>query len=101
MLAPGPVRTEFLEVAGMDEDKFAEAFPKFLWMQSRDVARIGVEALENDRGIVIAGLRRDRRSVARHGVAGAGCLPRTSLPGRASVGTPFSAITSPETIVAT
>ena len=27
--------------------------------------------------------------------------PRTSLPGRAEVGTPFSAITSPETMVAT
>lgn len=33
--------------------------------------------------------------------AGAGCLPRISLPGRAEVGTPFSAITSPETTVAT
>jgi len=33
--------------------------------------------------------------------AGADCLPRTSLPGRAEVGTPFSAMTSPETIVAT
>jgi short-subunit dehydrogenase len=57
MLAPGPVRTEFLQSAGMDEDKFAASFPKFLWMPSRDVARIGVEALENDRGIVIAGKR--------------------------------------------
>ena len=57
MLAPGPVRTEFLQAAGMDEDKFAAAFPKFLWMPSRDVARIGVEALENDRGAVIAGKR--------------------------------------------
>jgi short-subunit dehydrogenase len=57
MLAPGPVHTEFLEVAGMDEKAFAAAFPKFLWMPSRDVARIGVEALENDRGTVIAGLR--------------------------------------------
>jgi hypothetical protein len=33
--------------------------------------------------------------------AGTDCRPRTSLPGRASVGTPFSAITSPLTIVAT
>jgi hypothetical protein len=33
--------------------------------------------------------------------AGTGWRPRTSLPGRASVGTPFSAITSPLTIVAT
>jgi uncharacterized protein len=57
MLAPGPVHTEFLRTAGMDEKKFAAAFPKFLWMPSREVARIGVEALEKDRGSVIAGKR--------------------------------------------
>lgn len=56
MLAPGPVRTEFLQSAGMDERKFAAAFPKFMWMPSRDVARVGVEALERDKGTVIAGL---------------------------------------------
>lgn len=55
MLAPGPVRTEFLQAAGMDERKFAAAFPKFMWIPSREVARIGVDALERDRGIVIAG----------------------------------------------
>ncbi len=49
-LRPGPVRTEFLEPAGMDEEKFAAAFPKFLWMPSRDVAKVGVDALEHDRG---------------------------------------------------
>ena len=56
MLAPGPVRTEFLRAAGMDEKKFAQAFPKFMWMPSREVARVGVEALEHDKGAVIAGL---------------------------------------------
>jgi len=56
-LCPGPVRTEFLAAANMDERKFAAAFPKFLWMPSRDVARIGVDALARDRGVVIAGLR--------------------------------------------
>jgi short-subunit dehydrogenase len=55
-LHPGPVRTEFLAVAGMDERTFADAFPKFLWMRSRDVARVGVDALDGDRGSVIAGL---------------------------------------------
>jgi short-subunit dehydrogenase len=54
-LHPGPVRTEFLEAAGMDEKTFAASFPKFLWMPSREVARIGVDALEHDRGEVIAG----------------------------------------------
>ncbi len=55
-LCPGPVRTEFLQAAGMDEKVFAAAFPKFMWMPSRDVARVGVDALEYDRGTVIAGL---------------------------------------------
>jgi len=41
----------------MDEKTFAAAFPKFLWMPSRDVARAGVDALEHDRGTVIAGLQ--------------------------------------------
>ncbi|WP_292981209.1 SDR family oxidoreductase [Mycobacterium sp.] len=56
LLCPGPVRTEFLQSAGMDEKAFAAAFPKFLWMASRDVARIGIDALDGDRGTVIAGL---------------------------------------------
>lgn len=55
-LHPGPVRTEFLKSAGMDEKTFAAAFPKFLWMPSREVANVGVDALERDRGDVIAGL---------------------------------------------
>jgi short-subunit dehydrogenase len=56
-LHPGPVRTEFLEAAGMDEKAFAAAFPKFLWMPSRDVAKAGVDALERDRGEVVAGVQ--------------------------------------------
>ncbi len=35
LLCPGPVRTEFLTNAGMDERTFADAFPKFLWMPAR------------------------------------------------------------------
>ena len=37
----------------MDERAFAKAFPKFLWMPSREVARAGVDALAHDRGSVI------------------------------------------------
>jgi short-subunit dehydrogenase len=55
-LIPGPVRTEFLQSAGMDEKTFAAAFPKFLWRSSRDVAKVGVDALDGDRGSVIPGL---------------------------------------------
>lgn len=56
VLNPGPVRTEFLTSAGMDERAFADAFPKILWKPSREVARAGVDALDRDRGTVIAGL---------------------------------------------
>jgi len=56
VLHPGPVRTEFLTAAGMDEREFADAFPKFMWMPARAVAKIGVDALAGDRGSVIAGL---------------------------------------------
>ena len=55
-LNPGPVRTGFLASAGMDERRFAAAFPKALWMPSREVARAGIDALQHDRGAVIAGL---------------------------------------------
>ena len=56
-LHPGPVRTEFLETAGMDERTFAAAFPKFLWIPSRQVAKTGIDALDHDRGSVIPGLQ--------------------------------------------
>ena len=56
LLCPGPVRTEFLKSAGMDERAFADAFPKFLWKPSREVARAGVDALDRDSGTVIPGL---------------------------------------------
>src|SRR6195952_5257537 len=40
-LHPGPVRTEFLQSAGMDEKTFAAAFPKFMWMASRGGGQAG------------------------------------------------------------
>jgi short-subunit dehydrogenase len=57
VLHPGPVRTEFLSAAGMDDREFADAFPKFMWMPSRTVAKIGIDALDADRGDVIAGVQ--------------------------------------------
>ncbi|MCV7409733.1 oxidoreductase [Mycobacterium florentinum] len=56
LLNPGPVRTEFLKNAGMDERKFADAFPKFMWLPASEVARTGIDALDRDRGSVIPGL---------------------------------------------
>ncbi|WP_422742426.1 SDR family NAD(P)-dependent oxidoreductase [Mycobacterium sp. WMMD1722] len=55
-LHPGPVRTEFLQTAGMDERTFAEAFPKFMWVPSRTVAKAGIDGLADGRGEVIPGL---------------------------------------------
>lgn len=55
-LHPGPVRTEFLQTAGMDERTFADAFPKFMWVPSRTVARAGVDGLADGRGEVIPGV---------------------------------------------
>lgn len=56
VLHPGPVRTEFLQTAGIDEGTFAAAFPKFMWLPSRTVAKAGVDALADGRGEVIPGL---------------------------------------------
>jgi short-subunit dehydrogenase len=56
LLDPGPVRTDFLVNAGMDERTFASAFPKFMWKPSREVARAGIDALERGRGTVTPGL---------------------------------------------
>lgn len=55
-LNPGPVRTEFIQAAGMDEREFASAFPKFMWVPARVVAKAGIDALAGDRGSVIPGL---------------------------------------------
>ena len=55
-LHPGPVRTEFLSVAGMDERTFADAFPKFMWVPPREVAKAGIDGLADDRGGVIPGI---------------------------------------------
>jgi short-subunit dehydrogenase len=58
-LHPGPVRTEFLETAGIDERTFGAAFPKFMWVPSREVAKAGIDALDADRGGVIPGLQNE------------------------------------------
>ena len=47
------MRTEFLSVAGVDDNVFA--MPKFMYMAPRAVARIGIDALDKDRGTVIPG----------------------------------------------
>jgi uncharacterized protein len=52
-LCPGPVRTEFSEVAGIDEA--AQGLPSLFWMDSPEVAEAGVRGLERDRRVVVPG----------------------------------------------
>lgn len=52
-LCPGPVSTEFGDVAGLDVNGTG---PDFLWASAEDVARAGVEAMLKGRRTVIPGL---------------------------------------------
>jgi short-subunit dehydrogenase len=54
-LCPGPVHTEFGEVAGFDEEATTSAMPDFMWTEAADVARAGIEAFARGRQVVIPG----------------------------------------------
>jgi uncharacterized protein len=53
-LCPGPVRTEFVEVAGIED--VGETTPSFLWDTAERVAEAGVAGLEAGRRVVIPGV---------------------------------------------
>jgi short-subunit dehydrogenase len=53
-LCPGPVKTEFLDVAGFDER--AESLPGVFWDSAEDVARAGLKGLERGKRVVIPGV---------------------------------------------
>ncbi len=55
-LCPGPVRTEFAEMAGFADAEFERSLPKFMWQSPAQVARAAIEGLERDRAVVIPGL---------------------------------------------
>lgn len=55
-LCPGPVDTEFADVAGSDGDDLVGNLPQFLWVPAADVARAGVEGLATGRATVIPGI---------------------------------------------
>ena len=52
-LCPGPVRTEFAHVAGLDA--LSETTPSFLWADAEAVAEAGLSGLEHGRRVVIPG----------------------------------------------
>ena len=52
-LCPGPVRTEFVELAGMDAA--ADSAPSFVWTRPDFVAEEGVKGLEGGKRVVVPG----------------------------------------------
>jgi uncharacterized protein len=52
-VCPGPVRTEFTEVAGMGD--VDERTPEALWMSADDVARHAIQGAMRDRRVVVPG----------------------------------------------
>jgi short-subunit dehydrogenase len=55
-LCPGPVRTGFIEAAGMSDDEATESLPGFMWVPAEDVAAAAIEGLAAGRPVVIPGL---------------------------------------------
>jgi short-subunit dehydrogenase len=53
-LCPGPVRTEFVEVANMSQ--FENMGPDFVWKTPAEVARVGIEGMVKGKRIVFSGL---------------------------------------------
>lgn len=53
-LCPGPVRTEFAEVANLEDAE--RALPGFMWDSPDTVARAGIRALEQGKRVVIPGV---------------------------------------------
>jgi uncharacterized protein len=63
VLCPGPVLTEFAEVAGVKETE--SSTPDFIWETAEDVARVGIEAMEKGRRTVFPALT--HRAIATGG----------------------------------
>ena len=58
-LAPGPVSTDFWEIAGWEAvaaGSFQSAVPRPLWVTAEEAARAGVRGLEHGQRVVIPGL---------------------------------------------
>lgn len=55
-LCPGPVHTEFAEVAGVNEADAMKLLPKPMWLSSVEVADQAIAGLDKNRAVVIPGL---------------------------------------------
>lgn len=65
-LCPGPVETEFGDVAGFTEEESSNALPKFMWVSARDVAETAIDGLQKGRAVVIPGRANRLGAVLAH-----------------------------------
>jgi uncharacterized protein len=63
-LCPGPVRTEFADVAGIGDD--AAGLPSVFWADAPEVAEEGVRGLEHGKRVVVPGLLNRGGAIAGH-----------------------------------
>lgn len=70
-LCPGPVKTEFVEVAQLENAE--GALPGFLWSNADEVAKAGVRGLERGKRVVIPG------AANRAGAVGGQHAPRSVM----------------------
>lgn len=71
VLCPGPVQTEFIEVAGMSEH--VSSLPKVFWTTAEQVAAAAVKGMEKGKRVVIPG------GLNRAGAVGGHLAPRSML----------------------
>jgi uncharacterized protein len=65
-LCPGPVRTEFNDVAGVTDEEVAKGLPRFMWVPAESVARQGVDAMVRGKPLVIPGKANAAGAVLGH-----------------------------------
>jgi short-subunit dehydrogenase len=63
-LCPGPVKTEFVEVADMGA--VADDTPSFLWMSAEECARIAVRGMERGKRVVVPGVLNRATTIGGH-----------------------------------
>jgi short-subunit dehydrogenase len=72
-LCPGPVDTGFGERAGFTKEEAEAALPAIMWLSAKEVAKVGVDALDHGRLVAVPGV------VNKVGAAFAQVTPRSLL----------------------
>jgi short-subunit dehydrogenase len=65
-LCPGPVETGFAEASGTSDEEASRALPRIMWLPAAEVARAGVNGLDEDRAVVIPGVANKFGALAGH-----------------------------------